>query len=310
MAARWHLAAAYYLAGQKKVAEELSNGAVLDVLEYAKGMGAPTFGSQIRDQALILQTLSIMNQRSKADMLVKTISQRLAANQWLSTQETAQALVAMAKFVGEGGVSNSVEFEYRLAGGNWIKVKSDKPLWQLELDGEASNKIEIKNAMGQAIFARVVADGIPAAADETDASNGMSVEVAYMTLDQKPMDITKLKQGEEFLAAVTVSNKGGYNYNEVALSQIFPSGWEIINHRLMGIKLPGAVPEYQDIRDDRVYTFFDLLAGKSQVFYVRLNAAYLGHYYLPAVSVEAMYDKSLNARKKGQWVDVIADNGK
>lgn len=310
VAARWHLAAAYHLAGQKKVAEELSNGAVLDVLEYAKGLGAPTFGSRLRDQALILQSLSIMNQRAKADMLVKMISQRLASDQWLNTQETSQALVAMAKFVGEGGVSNSVEFEYRLAGGSWTKVKSDKPLWQLDLNGEASNKIEIKNAMGQAIFARVVADGIPAAADETDASNGMSITVAYMTLEEKTLDITNLKQGEEFLAAVTITNKGGYTYNEVALNQIFPSGWEIINHRLMGIKLPGAVPEYQDIRDDRVYTFFDLAAGKSQVFYVRLNAAYLGRYYLPAVSVEAMYDKSLNARKKGQWVEVIAQSGK
>ncbi|MFT5647906.1 MAG: hypothetical protein ACI976_002601, partial [Aureispira sp.] len=54
----------------------------------------------------------------------------------------------------------------------------------------------------------------------------------------------------------------------------------------------------------RVYTFFDLKKGKTKTFNVLLNASYLGRYYLPALSVEAMYDKSIQARKRGQWVEV------
>ena len=306
LAARWHLAAAYQVIGQKDVAKELLGNAATDVIEYAKGSGAITFGTQLRDQAMILQTLSLLDQRSKADGLLKIISNRLSGEQWLSTQETAQALVAMAKYVGEGGVGKSLDFEYRISGGSWQKVKSPKAIWQLDLNGEASTKVELRNNSGQIMFARVVAEGIPAAGNETDASNGLAISVAYQTLDGKTLDVSRLQQGEEFLAAVTVRNSGAYAYNEVALNQVFPSGWEVINHRLMGIKLNGDLPEYQDIRDDRVYSFFDISAGKSKTYFVRLNATYLGRYYLPAVSVEAMYDKSLNARKKGQWVEVIA----
>ena len=43
-----------------------------------------------------------------------------------------------------------------------------------------------------------------------------------------------------------------------------------------------------------------------QVYRVRLNAAYQGRYYLPAVVCEAMYDNSISARRPGQWVEVVS----
>ncbi|MCB0607912.1 MAG: hypothetical protein KDD12_09365, partial [Lewinella sp.] len=66
---------------------------------------------------------------------------------------------------------------------------------------------------------------------------------------------------------------------------------------------------YQDFRDDRVYTFFDLPQNKTQVYRVQLNAAYQGRFYLPAVSCEAMYDNSINARTAGRWVEVSKSAG-
>ena len=94
----------------------------------------------------------------------------------------------------------------------------------------------------------------------------------------------------------------------MALSQIFPSGWEIINYRMDDVqRLNESSPfEYRDIRDDRVFTFFDIPPGKTYRYQVQLNAAYQGLYYLPAVSCEAMYDHSIYAREAGRWVDVVA----
>ena len=48
-----------------------------------------------------------------------------------------------------------------------------------------------------------------------------------------------------------------------------------------------------------------LAAGETKAFATRLNAAYLGRYYLPSVSVEAMYDATINARVKGRWIQVV-----
>jgi uncharacterized protein YfaS (alpha-2-macroglobulin family) len=104
---------------------------------------------------------------------------------------------------------------------------------------------------------------------------------------------------------VSVTNNTPQSLDNLALTQILPSGWEIHNMRLDANPAEArAALDYQDIRDDRIYRYFGLKAGETKRFSTLLNAAYLGRYYLPSVSVEAMYDASKEARTKGQWVEV------
>ena len=124
----------------------------------------------------------------------------------------------------------------------------------------------------------------------------------------KILDPLKLEQGTDFMAEVTLNNTGQIgNYKNLALTQIFPSGWEIINYRLNDTQSASVKekPDYEDIRDDRVYTFFGLQSGASKKFVVLLNATYLGKYYLSGPYCEAMYDNRIGARKAGKWVEVI-----
>ena len=57
----------------------------------------------------------------------------------------------------------------------------------------------------------------------------------------------------------------------LALTQVFPSGWEIINERLFGGQV-GSQFNYRDIRDDRVLTYFSLKMNEQKEFKVKLNA--------------------------------------
>ena len=61
---------------------------------------------------------------------------------------------------------------------------------------------------------------------------------------------------------------------------------------------------YQDIRDDRIYTFIDLAARESKSYRFRITATYPGRYYLPTQLCEAMYDPSIRSEVKGRWVEV------
>lgn len=96
------------------------------------------------------------------------------------------------------------------------------------------------------------------------------------------------------------------NYNELALTQMFPSGWEIINTRIndqtTSVVTHGL--NYQDFRDDRVYSYFDLRAAQQVTVTVLLNATYRGNYYLPATYCEAMYDNTIYAVSPGRRVTV------
>lgn len=306
VAAQWHLAAAYHLAGQKDVAQKVATNASTKVKPYQTGTGVTTFGSAFRDQALVLQALSILGNRTEGANLMKEVAARLSDEMWLSTQETAQGLVGIAKFVGEGGVNTNASFEYKVGSGNWQKVNMSKPLWQLTLSAETATTVEFRNGTETMLFPRVIADGIPAVGTETEAANGIAIDLKYVDMEGKKINPEKLEQGTDFAVEVTIKNTGKFNYHELALHHIFPAGWEIFNPRMTGGSNGGDTPEYQDYRDDRVYSFFDLETGKSKTIRILLNSSYLGRYYLPAIAVEAMYDHSINARTKGQWIEVVA----
>jgi uncharacterized protein YfaS (alpha-2-macroglobulin family) len=111
------------------------------------------------------------------------------------------------------------------------------------------------------------------------------------------------------MAVVTIANPGTKGYlQEMALNQIFPSGWEIHNSRMDETGTSHAA-RYQDIRDDRVYSYYELQEKTSKTFVIQLNATYLGRFYLPTVYSEAMYDHLIHARVPGRWVEVVKDAG-
>ena len=113
-----------------------------------------------------------------------------------------------------------------------------------------------------------------------------------------PISAEEIKQGTDFTAVVSISNiSGTSDYTNLALTHIIPSGWEIYNER-MATADTAINYSYQDIRDDRVLTYFNLHRGETKVFTIRLQAAYAGNFILPAVQCEAMYDTTVQARSK------------
>ncbi|MEO0898711.1 MAG: MG2 domain-containing protein [Bacteroidota bacterium] len=309
VAAQWYLAGAYHLAGQRDLAKKVAKDLTTDVPEYYSM--SYTYGSSVRDKAVILQVLSIMDMRDKASDVALYLSNRMCSQRWYSTQTTAYTLLGMAEFAGKGKTKRNAKFQYRLnKRDSWKTINMTAPIWQMDMSEVVAGQLEFRNQSGGPLYPRLVLDGIPIEGDKTSAENGLKVNVEYQALDGTKMDPFKIQQGTDFRAKVTLTNTGNKNYREMVLNQIFPSGWEIHNNRLDGTKAKGDKPTYQDIRDDRVYTFFDINRGKSKTFYVMLNASYLGKYWHPSVTSEAMYDNTIGGRVGGAWVEVLpAANG-
>lgn len=303
--AQWYLAAAYHLAGQRKIASKIADKLDLNVPDYQEM--SYTYGSRVRDQAIILQALSVMDRKEQAATLVDQISGQLSDERWMSTQSTAYSLIAMADYIGRTRTGDDrLAFSYQLGKSNPTSVSSRHVLWQLTPETVQAQPVTFTNSGQQALFLRVVSEGIPLQGDTRTIEQGLALAISYQTPNGQSVDPARLPQGQEFIASVTVSNTGNRNYQELALNQIFPSGWEIFNTRLYDEAQAGDRPTYQDLRDDRVYTFFDLPRGKSKTFKVRLSASYPGKYYLASTAVEAMYDHSVHARKGGGWVEVVS----
>ncbi|MBN2353829.1 MAG: alpha-2-macroglobulin [Spirochaetales bacterium] len=304
--ARWYLAAAYTLAGQKEAASQLTAVQRIVFRVYHELTG--TYGSDLRDKAIVLETMSLMNNYSQADKLVQEISDALCRDDWLSTQATAYCLVAMARFAGVRQGDGLMKFSYAAGSAAPTSKQSGAPVMQIPLPvGNGANlRVTVANSGGQTLFVRVFAKGLPEPGREKPSANGLSLDVSYRGLKGEAVSIESLEQGTDLMAVITVRNSSGRALQTLALSALFPSGWEIHNLRMEG---PGGAVnspyDYLDVRDDRVNIFFDLARDETKTFQVLLNASYLGKFYLPIQSVEAMYDATIQSRLPGQWVTVV-----
>jgi hypothetical protein len=262
---------------------------------------------------MILETMVLMGENDRAGQMVQDLSRSLSTERWLSTQTTAYSLLAIAKFVGITETNDVFDFSYQIAGKN-TEVKSATPVMQLDLGDlkPQGNQVAFRNKSNGKLFARLIVSGQPRPGLEKGSSNDLQMQVRFLNSDGTVLDPSRLPQGKDFFAEVKVTHPNSrlIRYEELALSQVFPSGWEILNSRMDGLSV-GAQDtyDYQDVRDDRVDTFFDLRPNKSRTYKVQLNSAYKGKFYLPATACQAMYDNTISAFRVGQWVEVVgADN--
>lgn len=304
----WRLAAAYALASHKDIAQNIIQNLPTNT-ESNKEEYDQTYGSPTRDEAMILETLNLLGDKTKISPLILSISAALSnPNAWMSTQTTAYSLKAIAKSIGYTKNEKGLNFSYSVNQGKAIKATSN--LYYAQINVPISGKIKINNFAKGILYTKLLLEGVPKINNQISQDNNLKLLVVYKTMAGEPINPTLMKQGTDFMVDVTVINPGiKGKYKNLALSQIFASGWEIINTRLDDTKdfYNKSKPDYQDYRDDRVYTYFDLEPNQSKTFRILLNSAYLGKFYLPSVYCEEMYDHSINAKKAGMWVNVAND---
>jgi uncharacterized protein YfaS (alpha-2-macroglobulin family) len=299
--AKWRLAAAYALAGKKKVAEELSKTANVNFVPQKYDYY--TYGSPFRNKAMALETMVATGDSRQRDIAV-SLAKELSSQRWYSTQETAYGLLAMAKMINKNGGKN-LELTFTENGKNKT-VKTDRVIAQRDLSlVMGQNSVRVSNSIGNRVYISLIQKGKLPLGNELADQKNLNIKTKYLDGEEKPLDISALRQGTEINAIVTVTNTSNDWVGNIALSKIFPSGWEIVNTSFteLGGGAKGTA-RYTDIRDDRVNFYFDLQSKASKTFSIKLNASYLGKYYLPGTQVEAMYDNNYYARDRGVWVMV------
>lgn len=328
LAERWLLASAYKLAGKPEVAQALVGGR-LQAFVFAEA-NPYTFGSLLRDRAIVLQGLTLLGRTAEADQLLEDVAAQLASGEWYSTQSLAFALVAAAQTTGTRPFTG-FGFEYQAGKARSVAVQAAAPLSSIKLPPPADSgaALSVTNTSDRRLYVTAAVRAIARSGEEDASARGLTVDIRYSDLDGNAVDVSRLPQGMDLIAQVTVRNTSRRPLDNLALTEMFPGGWEIRNDRLEDVSTAGDrsrnpaqrtrfwwVPaewrerqrreaEYTDIRDDRVLRYFSLEPDEAIFFETRLNAAYLGRFYLPGGGIEAMYDANQHARRRGQWVEVV-----
>ena len=205
--ARWHLAAAYQLAG----VEDATTALVLrgDTVPEYRAAGW-SMGSRLRDRGILLDALVRLGRTAQAAQVAEAISNDLYSDQWHSTHSIAYALSAVARFHGLDEAPAKLTFRRRV-GEDARPVTSSSPVHseRLAAIAERGGRVEVTNTSDAPLFLTLVTRGSPAAGEEEVSSAGLALQVDYSDPEGGSIDVSELPQGSDVVATVTVRNESG-----------------------------------------------------------------------------------------------------
>ncbi len=290
------LAASYAKSGRQSTATE-----ILDKFK-SSGEGRRStgddFSSSLRERALLLFTYNLAGETESASRVAKKIAETLSSDAWLSTQETAWSLFSLIPFyTSQSKIAASYEIA---AAGKSIKneISGGTIVEALPATQSANQEVTVANKGDKVIFGTLISKGMSKAGTEVAENSGISLSVAGLS------GISQKKLGDSVSIGVKVTNTSGKEIKNIALTIPVPTGFEFTNERLSS-DYEGSNYTYQDIRDDAIYTYFDLKSGESLSFTFDATLAYSGNYVIPAIHAEAMYDNDICAIYPGQSIQMI-----
>ncbi|HET8861059.1 alpha-2-macroglobulin family protein [Marivirga sp.] len=317
-AERWMLAAAYHLLGVENIKEKIISAAGTETEEYKPF--SYNFGSESRDDAIILYCATLMEDMETAELMAKKVAKTLSSKEYLSTQSSGYMLLALGKYFDKANIDFSggqvINGEIQFADGSKVEF-SENGRFTIPIKNNFNQNIGIKlkdDSNMDKVYATLSWNGVPLKDESPAEEKNLALEVSYFDDNGRTINPQTTKQGQTFYARFSVKNTSpASRASEIALVQILPSGWQIDNTRLKESVAPEWMnqwninkEDYVDIRDDRAMWFFDLEGNTEYDFVLKLNAVSAGEYQLPATLVEAMYNPDYKAKNTSRKVYVEA----
>jgi alpha-2-macroglobulin len=288
------LAAAYALTGDRRTPTELIPAQF--TVESPVRTNGDEFDSPTRAMALML---TVMLETDAANPQIPRMMEYLSKNyrhdSWYSTQDDAFTLLAFGKaarmasatkITGSIGVG-SEKFAYT-GGTQRIDLSPFGKTVNISLQGSGR------------VFYTIAVEGIRTDGAVKMEDRSLQVRREFLDRSGSPVNTSAIRQNDLLVVRLTLTSSVD-RLSYVAISDLLPAGFEIENPRLTEtttysfIQNP-TVPEYMDIRDDRMLLYTSFRGGKrQQQFYYAVRAVTPGTFVLPPVNAEAMYDANYSS---------------
>ena len=297
--ARFHLAAAYLAMGRRDLAAHL----IPHVLPQARTQRqlANNIGSPVRDRAILLDTLlSVAPDHPEIPGLVQQIADAGAHNRWLSTQDTAFAVMALGHYLRQAKAEAPYETVELLAGTTVLAHSSDgKALaWSATTRPAGELSVRITGNANSRAHVSCLASGF-ALQNPPNTDAGMQIRRRYLDSHGQPLGAI-LHSGD--LVQVELTLQSSTTLSHVVIDDLLPAGLEIENPRLettadanhVAQTYPKDEPTFAvqtcDMRDDRLILVGDLpRAGNAHYLYIA-RAVTAGTFVVGPVQAQCMYD--------------------
>jgi uncharacterized protein YfaS (alpha-2-macroglobulin family) len=321
--ARFHLAAAWLLAGRR----DLAAGLIPQTLPQPRSQRqlSANVGSPVRDRAVLLSTLMQIDPDHPA---IPAMAQQLADagkdHGWRSTQDAAFAVMALGKYLRQMKRSDPYE-EARLFidREKYIADASEgKPLaCDPAFDAKSTMELRITGSERAKAYVSWVQSGVPIK-PPADEDAGMKIRRRYLDARGATMVGSTVRSGD--LVQIELSIESLTALENVVIDDLLPAGFEIENARLdtaadgRQVAQKAAHREGEttfshgrlDVRDDRLVVVGSLSSGGSAKFVYLARAVTPGEFVVPPVRGECMYDIGTHSISgAGGKIRVVTGNG-
>lgn len=290
---RWMLARAWLRAGDKARAMREAEKAqlMIDTSPWRSEMG-----SSVRDRALVLETLTELGETKRSDSLMTLVAKDIASTGWVTTHELGAQFRALAKALGAGSGSPSMDsgLVVRWDNSGWKHISLTKGRASMDLPKQSDTvRVRLPPATRQ-LSVEVVRRG--------RLVNPLRRPDSGLVLQVDSIPNQPLREGTSFRAQLLASNRTGKRLTDLATTLWLPGGWGVPREQLVALRKGF---RHVDIRADRVVFHFDLDAGGKQAIRIPLVALQAGSYREPEAHFEALYDGALFAGWKGERVKIL-----
>ncbi len=264
------------------------------------------FGSDLRSDAVRLYVMQEMGRyipQAWRYRLIQRIAGKLEGRR-PTTQEMAWTVMALAREIAR---SRAAPLKVQLyIDGKKIEVPPSG--LSLTVEGLSGKELVVENLSSSPAYLLLTVEGIKPGGTFREEAQGIKLVRNYYTLDGKLLDaaqLSSLRPAQLLVVELVVAGRG----RNLAVVDRLPAGFEVENPRLGRGRGPSWVrqrwvPEYVDIKDDRV-EFFGHLNGEAKIYYL-VRATVGGSYFLPPATAELMYEPERRASTSPSSVAIKA----
>lgn len=257
------------------------------------------YGSPLRDQAMILALLEENDlAKGKREERLFELSDLLASNPWLSTQERNALFLAGRGLLGKPETAWKVVLD---GSGGEYPLSNEQPA--LALEGQLlSSDMSLRNQGSEPVYQQLTISGYPAQAPLPSGEN-LSIRREYLGMNGQPLDLKALNSGDLVLVHIAVNAK--QRVPDALVVDLLPAGLELENQNLAQSaaslenasskvkewreSMQNASLKHQEFRDDRYVAALNLDGyGTTHLLYLA-RAVTPGTYRVPPPQVESMY---------------------
>ena len=216
----------------------------------------------------------------------------------MSTYDISLAIWAMVAYQNANKADGQIACTVTADGKKWAQAEASNKLWGKDLDTNIKN-LAVKNTAKSVANLTLVTTEYVQQQAQAASESGLSVAVRYNGIEPTENQELALEQGATVSVAIVLTNKTNSEIENVALTNILPAGFEVLK------AYGNTSVSYQDVRDDRILSYFDSIpVGGSVVIRADLSATYAGHFFLPGAYAEAMYRPDINGQSACSFITV------